>query len=335
VPFRAFLLLLVTVSTCQAADIPPHPIVVYHDSWNETAAASADAMTLASLPAYISVVDLAFVRPDLVYLGKLDISQTGLEYRSSGKILHDAIALLKSRNPGTRVLLSVGGAVYTQWSALDVDAIVRLTHDLGADGVDVDFESSQPGCNPKVDGQIHCQTDATLEHIVRLLRTALPRPALLTAAVWSVGAYGEGDFRLAQPFSRYTGFMLGLLRSPTAADLDLLSIQAYDAGTRFDPLQAWGAYRALWHGPLALGLAVQRDDGAGPFPTEPEAETLAGTVASDPLGGMMIYPILGTPDGRGSAKRPDGLGLAKAMCRGMRLIRCDSAGLQPVRERAR
>ncbi len=323
-PFRVFLLLLLSMPICEAADIPPHPIVAYHDSWNETAAASADAMTLASLPAYISIVDLAFVRPDLVYRGKLDISQTGLEYHSSGQVLHDAIALLKSRNPGTRVLLSVGGAVYTRWSALDVDALVRLTHDLGVDGVDIDFESRRPGCIAIGDGQIHCRTDAILDHVVHQLRTALPRPAILTAAVWSVGAYGEGEFRLAQPFSRYTGFMLGFLHSPTVSDVDLLSIQAYDAGAQFDPLQAWRAYRALWNGPLVLGVAVQRDGGAGPFPSVPEAEALARTVANDPLGGMMVYPILGIPDGRGSANLPDGLGLAKAMCRGMRSIRCDS-----------
>jgi hypothetical protein len=325
--FRTFVCLLLTVTICKAGDIPPHPIVAYHDSWNETAAASADAMSLASLPAYISVVDLAFVKPDLVYRGQLDISQTGLEYRSSGQVLHDAIALLKSRHPGTRVLLSVGGAAYTRWSALDVNALARLTYDLGADGVDIDFESRDPGCNATDAGQIHCRTDEKLDRIVRQLRSALPRPALLTAAVWSVGAYGEADFRLAQPSSRYTGFMLGLLHSRTASYLDLLSIQAYDAGPQFDPLQAWRAYRTLWHGPLALGLAVHRDGGAGPFPTEAEAEALARTVAEDPLGGMMVYPILAIPDGRGSANRPDGLGLAKAMCRGMRLMGCDSPGL--------
>lgn len=318
--------LIGTMTICHAADIPPHPVVVYHDSWNETAAASADAMTLASLPAYITVVDLAFVRPDLVYRGELDISQTGLEYRSSGQILHDAIALLKFRHPDTRVLLSVGGAAYTHWSALDVDALVRLTHDLGADGVDIDYESRHPGCNAAADGQIHCQTDVILDRIVGQLRSALPRPALLTAAVWSVGAYGEGDYRLALPLSRYTGFMLNLLHSRTVSDLDLLSIQAYDAGPQFDPLQAWHAYRALWRGALALGVAVQRDDGAGPYPTLAEAEALARTIASYPLGGMMIYPILGIPDGRGSANLPDGLGLAKAICRGMNLSRCGSSG---------
>src|SRR5690348_797853 len=107
---RILLCILLTMPVCRAADIPPHPIVAYHDSWNETPAAVADAMTLASLPAYVSVVNLAFVRPDLVYRGKLDISQTGLEYNCTGQVLRDAIALLKARHPATRVLLSVGGA---------------------------------------------------------------------------------------------------------------------------------------------------------------------------------------------------------------------------------
>lgn len=322
---RAAIFLLLSLSICEAAGVPPHPIVAYDDSWNEMPAATAEAMTLASLPSYITVVDLAFVRPDLVYPGHLDITQTGLEYHASGQMVHDAIALLKSRHPGTRVLLSVGGAVYRNWSALNVDGLARLTKDLGADGVDIDFESRMPGCNADGDGRIHCRTDEIWERIIRQIRKALPRPALLTAAVWSVGAYGEDDFRLAQPVSRYTGFMLGVLRSPAASDLDLLSIQAYDAGPRYDPLQAWRAYRSVWKGPLALGLAVQRGGGAGPFPTEAETEKLAQTVAADPQDGMMIYPMLAIPDGgRGSASLPDGFGLAKAMCRGMKLTGCDS-----------
>jgi chitinase len=322
---RALFGLSLTLSVCQAADIPPHPVVVYHDSWNETPAAAASAMTLASLPAYVSVVNLAFVRPDLVYSGKLDISLTGLEYRSTGQILHDAIALLKARHPATRVLLSVGGASYRNWSALRIDALVKLTHDLNADGIDIDFESPHPGCYAAVGTSIQCRTDGAWNSIVHRLRVALPRPALLTAAVWSVGGYGEGVFLLARPPSEYTGFMLGLLNSPTVTDLDMLSIAAYDAGSQFDALQAWRAYRALWHGPLTLGLAVQRSDGTGPFFTTPEAENLARTVAQDPSGGMMVYPILAIPDGRGSANRPDGFGLANAMCRGMKLTGCTAS----------
>lgn len=260
-------MLLLAFSVCQAAGIPPHPIVGYHDSWNEMPASVADSMTLASLPAYISVVNLAFAKPDLLYPGSLDISQTGLEYRAGGQTLRGAIALLKARHPATRVLLSVGGAAYTKWSALDVEALASLTHDLGADGIDIDFEPQHPGCNAAADGRVHCRTDPEWERIVLQLRTVMPRPALLTATAWSVGAFGEGDFRFARPFSRYTGFMLGFLHSPAASDLDLLSIDAYDAGPQFNPLQAWHAYRALWHGPLTLGLAVQRSGGSGPFPS--------------------------------------------------------------------
>ena len=319
---RALFCLLLTLSVCRTADIPPHPIIAYHDSWNETPAAVAGAMTLASLPAYISVVNLAFVRPDLVYPGKLDISQTGLEYRCTGQVLHDAIALLKSRHPATRVLLSVGGATYRNWSALETDALARLTHDLNADGIDIDFEAQHPDCRAAGEASVQCRTDGVWNSIVQRLRAALPRPALLTAAVWSVGAYGVGEFHLAKPASEYTGFLLGLLNSPTIADLDLLSIAAYDAGSEFDPVQAWRAYRALWHGPLTIGLAVQRPNGAGPFFSARETEALAETVAQDPHGGMMVYPILAIPDGRGSANRPDGFGLAKAMCRGMKLTGC-------------
>jgi chitinase len=325
---RAAVFLLLSLSFGNAAGLSPHPIVAYHDSWDELPAATAEAMTLASLPSYISVVDLAFVRPDLVYPGHLDISQTGLEYRVSGQVLHDAIALLKSRHPDTHVLLSVGGAVYRNWSALNVDGLARLTRDLGADGVDIDFESRRPDCNANANGHVHCRTDEIWERVIRQIREALPRPALLTAAVWSVGAYGEDDFHLAQPVSRYTGSMLGVLRSRAASDLDLLSIQAYDAGPQYDPLQAWRAYRAVWKGPLALGLAVQRRGGEGPFPSETQTEMLSQKVAADPRGGMMIYPILGIPDGgRGSASLPDGFGLARAMCRGMKLAGCDSPGL--------
>ena len=87
-----------------SATIPPHSIVVYDDSWDEPALTSAAASPLASLPDYITIVDLAFVRPDLVYPGQLDLSHTGLEYRFTGNVLRDAIAMLKARRPDAKVL---------------------------------------------------------------------------------------------------------------------------------------------------------------------------------------------------------------------------------------
>ncbi len=308
-----------------AAVLPPHAIVAYHDSWNELPATSAEQSSLASLPAYITVVNLAFARPDLVYEGDLDLSRTGLEYRYSGRILLDSIALLKSRHPGTRVLLSVGGSAYENWAHFDEAAAARLVHDLGVDGIDLDFEPRDPGCIAGPDQLIRCRTDWAWSNLVARIRAVLPRPFVLTAAVWSVGAYGEDEFRGAQPGGRYTGLMLRFLRSPQAAQLDMLSIDAYDAGARFDPLQAFQAYRSVWPGMLSLGLAVQRTGGSGPFYTASEASELAHAVARDARGGMMLYPLLAVPEGPGSTSRPDGRALALAMCLGMDLSDCTTS----------
>lgn len=316
-------LLLVAPQVAHTGGIEPHSIVVYDDSWNEAPAQSAADMSLAKLPGYISVVDLAFAKPDLIYLGKLDLSRTGLEYHNSGGTLRNAIAFLKARQPETKVLISIGGAVYTNWDRLNERAIARLVDDLHADGVDIDFEPPRPGCSPVHDQTLHCTTDPVWATLVQRFRAVLPRPAILTAAVWSVGAFGEDDYKDARPRSRYTGLMLHFLRTPTAAQLDMLSINAYDAGPDFDPMEAFRAYRKLWPGTLALGLAVARTGGSGPFYSADEAELLSRQVADDPQGAMTVYPLLANPDGARSASLPDGRGLARATCRGMGLAGCN------------
>lgn len=317
-------LLLLLFATGEARGLPDHPIVAYHDSWNEMPAATAGETTLARLPGYISIVDLAFARPDLDYGGDLDLARTGLEYRFHGTVLRDAIALLKQRHPDTRVLLSVGGAVYHGWARVDAAAIARLVHDLGADGADIDYEPSVTGCTRAEDDKIYCTTDSSWAALVAKFRAVLPRPALLTASVWSVGAFGEGAYRKSRPVSPHTGLMLRFLQSPAAVGLDMLCLNAYDAGPQFHPMEAFRAYRAVWPGVLALGLAVQRDGGAGPYVSTDRAEALARRVAQDPHGAMMVYPLLALPDGFGSRNRPDGRTLASAICRGMGRAGCDA-----------
>ena len=308
---------------CTAADLPPHVFVAYHDSWNEWPASMPDQTSLANLPEYIDLVLLAFAKPDLTYDGNLDIAGSGLEYPMRGPVLRDAIIALKKSHPNTRVLLSVGGAAYHGWNKLALPAIVAFVRDFGLDGVDIDFEPSDPHCQAGADGRIACATDAAWDRIVGQARTALPRPMLLTASVWSVGAFGEGKFRDARPHTRYTGFMLPLLHTNRAADLDVLSINAYDAGAQFDPMEAFRAYRAVWPGRLALGVEIQRKGGAGPFQSAEQAEALARTVAKDPLGGMMLYPLLAMPEG-GSDDAPTGSDLARALCRGLGSAGCDA-----------
>lgn len=306
-----------------ADGLPPRPLMVYHDSWYERPATGAGATTLASLPSYMNIVALSFVRPDLVYPGQLDLTGTGLQYGFPGTVLRDAIALLKKRQPGTRVLLAVGGANYVNWRSLNLDALVRLVRDLGADGIDLDFEPEVPGCSVRASGRVSCLSDAAWQDLVGRFRQAFPRPLLLTVPGWSIGAYGEGAWRDAQPRGRYTGAMLGLLRSPQAQSIDLVTIMAYEAGPSFDPWQAFQAYRQVWGGPLALGVQAPPSLSGGPTYTVPMAERLARQVAADPRGGMMLYPLLGTPPGAVGPDNPDGRSLAQALCSGLELGGCD------------
>ena len=316
------LYLLVAALLCAAAELPEHVLVGYHDSWNELSAYKADQTTLARLPGYINLVLLAFARPSVSYKGDFSLSGTGLEYRMQGHVLHDAIALLKQRHPETRVLLSVGGAAYTDWDRLALPDIVAFVGDFQLDGIDIDFEPRAPQCWFDEHGHTACTTDKSWETIVARARAALPRPYLLTASVWSVGAYGEGAFRDSRPQSRYTGFMLPLLRSKQAGDLDLLSINAYDAGPYFDPLESFRSYREVWPGRLALGVEVRWPGGKGPFPSDATATALAREIMKDPRGGMMLYPLLAMPEG-GPPNSPSGSALAMALCRGMGFAGCD------------
>lgn len=299
-------------------------IMAYHDSWRERAGVPADRTTLAELPGYVNLTALAFVKPDLSYRGGLDLSGTGFDYRIDGATLREAIALRHRRYPGARVVVSVGGAGYRSWAGLDAAAVGRLVRDLGADGVDVDYETADPGCARGADGRIGCRVlPAVIEDIHRL-RHELPRPYVLSVGAVSVGAYGEGAFRSATPTGGvYVGAMLGLLRDPVAREIDLISIDAYDAGDSFDPMTAFRAYRMWWQGPLALGVEVRLQGGDGPYPSAAAAEALAREVAKDPQGGMMVYPALEPPYGFApSPAHPDGAGLLRAACLGMGRADC-------------
>ncbi|MFA5123798.1 glycoside hydrolase family 18 protein [Zavarzinia sp.] len=296
------------------------PFIVYHESWFERPATGAVATTLAWLPPYASTVVLSFAKPDLVYPGGLDISGTGLEYQFPGSVLHDAVARLKHENPETKVLLGIGGDSYKGgWPAFDVAATAKLVKDLGADGIDLDYEPPNPGCERGADGRIACASDPIWRDLVRRIRAELPRPYVLTIPVWSVGAYGEGEFAASQPVSGYTGVMLDLLRSPEAAEVDALSIMSYEAGPHYDPAEAFRAYRTLWKGPLAIGInvisTIPGDDWS-----VPRIEALLPRLATpeDPQAGAMLYAVLEHP-ADGSA---DGRAKLKAICRVLGLEGC-------------
>lgn len=320
---------LAAVLTCLGALAGPvraeegRPFVVYHESWLERPATGAIATTLAFMPAYADIVVLSFARPDMIYPGNLDIGGTGLEYQFGGTVLREAIALLKRGNPGTRVLLGIGGDGYKEgWPAYDPAVAARLVADLGADGIDLDYEPPRPDCRPSAEtGRIACASDASWRDLVRRTRAALPRPQMLSIPVWSVGAYGEGEFAAARPVSPYTGVMLDLLRSPEAASIDLLSIMSYEAGPQFDPLQAFRAYRNYWRGPLTIGInvvsSIQGDDWS-----VPRIHRILSALATpeDPGAGAMLYAALQrTSDGSANGRRK-----LQEICRGLGLAGCEA-----------
>jgi hypothetical protein len=305
---------------------PRRPFLAYHESWFERPATGPAATTLAMVPDYVSIVALAFVKPDLVYAGGLDLAGTGLSYRFPGTVLRDAIRQLKHWSPGTRVVLSVGGSGYAEgWRGYNPQALGQLVRDLDADGVDLDYEAAEAACARDRDtGRIACATDATWRDLVARTRAALPRPFLLTVPAWSTGAFGEGKWRDAPPGGSYTGVMLDLLRSPLAREIDLISIMAYDAGPSFDPVAAYRAYRDVWPGPLALGLPVAPSLHGGPQWDLPQvAQRFAAITGQDPAAGAMLYGLLARQPTAPTAERPDGRGMAQALCRALALPGCE------------
>ncbi|MEN2987294.1 glycoside hydrolase family 18 protein [Tistrella sp. BH-R2-4] len=295
--------------------------MAYYESWSELPGVSGPDTLLAATPAHVDVLAVGFAKPDLVYRGDLNLDGTGIQVPVSGQVLAEAIAALKTRAPSIRVLISVGGSGYmTGWSLYDPAALARLVRDLGADGIDLDYEPADPGCQSaeaRRGPTVVCLTDTTWTRLIARTRAALPRPMMLAVPAWSTGAYGTGDFLNDRPPSPHTGSMLWLGRDrEAAAAVDMVSIMAYAGGPAFQPERAFDAYRAIWDGPLALGLIVPPDPTGQTVPDMAGIRDLAARLAARDLAGIMIYGMLGTPPGGGDPSSPSGMMMLQAVCEG-------------------
>ncbi len=331
IPF--FLLCLaVLVEQAARADVPPPlpggPLFMgYYESWAELPVGTAGATRLANLPAYLDVVAIGFARPDLGFDGR-SLRGTGLQVPFDLPLLAEAIAGLKARNPRVRVVLAVGGSGYAAgWSAYAPDALARLVKALGADGVDLDYEPIAAQCGRRRLNEtlsIVCSSDQEWTRLIRQTRAVLPRPFLLTIPGWSVGAYGQKDFVGDQPVSQLTGSMLWLERQPEAKEIDLLTIMAYEAGRSYDPDRAYAAYRAIWPGPLLLGVQVPPDKTGGPDYSVPRLKHYAGGQAAQPLGGIMLYSLSRDSPAGGSPAVPDAALAARTLCEALGRGGCEA-----------
>ncbi len=151
-------------------------------------------MQLANIAPYVNTVIVSFIQPDATYTrGSYNFAGTGLKFSADGKVVKDAITLLKTYNPKTKVLVAVGGQAGTNFAQMNPQAIANIVKDFGFDGVDIDYEPTNVKCLSS-NGKVSCTSDAEFRCVVRQIRQVLPEHYLVTVAVWSIGAYGEGQW---------------------------------------------------------------------------------------------------------------------------------------------
>jgi hypothetical protein len=235
------------------AKAAPRMFAAYYESWLGGADGDVDDV-LAGLPPVVNVVNLSFMRPDARYAGELDFSDTGLEFDYSGRVLKNSIQKLKRRNPNTKVFISVGGEEATNWEQLAPNAIARFVQDFELDGVDLDFEPKSAQCR-RVADKIKCASEELLSRTITSLRAALPPTAALSLTAYNTSAYGEDRWKDAQPTGSDTyGMLLGLFRDPAAQSVDFINIMAYDAGSNFNPVEAYEAFQNYFRKPILIGF---------------------------------------------------------------------------------
>lgn len=230
-------------------------------------------------------VCLAFASPTFAWSGLAanTWAGTGLGFSSAPQDVAQAIRVLHQK--GKRVLLSVGGATYSNWGNLAAEAgkpggslatpirnaLAQCMVDLKIDGLDVDYE---------VDG-----SDSTnvsyYAHAIQAMREAVDqasqadgRPRELALAAWSTGAdYTAQAPNLANPLLRsYWGgsasrerltFFSVVSSGSYAGDhvgqlLDVVSVMAYDAGYQhYDPTVAYDEYRAMLPSDIVVTIGLE------------------------------------------------------------------------------
>ncbi len=306
-------------------------LVGYFASWSPGA-----ELQLANVAAYVNMVIVSFMKPNAAYtkgsyeLGKKD-ELTGLEFNVEGELIKNAIALLKQKNPNTKVLISIGGDTYSAFGYfenLNSQAIADVVEDFGFDGVDICFEPyRQAQCSTDAQGHIRCTTDELFRTTVSKVRQVLPRPYLLTLSAWSIGAYGEGQWVNSKPRLGLTGLNLGLLRSSEAQLIDQLNVMSYSAGSEYDPKETLAAYQHYFRGKITMGVHVPPEpwapDGVEKYVyTIPKVRELTQAVQNQNAAGMMLWYLQATQDAP-SDENPNPEMMAKAICQLLLLGDCN------------
>jgi hypothetical protein len=259
----------------------------YFPSWSEPyyyyAGYSGTPMTDAQLLAVSKLAQtstspytdiyLAFAQPNFTWSGLTNNtwSGTGMSFSSTPQDVAQAIRLV--HNAGKRVVLSVGGATYSNWSALASDAgkasgastsptktaLTQFLVDLKLDGLDVDYENS--GATADITTQ-YAQAIQAIREAVDAATVIDGRSRVLALAGWSTGAdYTAQITNPANPSQiSYWGGSAGRERITFASQvtsgayagktvgslLNALNVMSYDAGYQYyDPSVAYDQYRKM------------------------------------------------------------------------------------------
>ncbi|GGJ18646.1 Ig-like domain-containing protein [Deinococcus roseus] len=272
-------------------NIPVQPTgriyVGYAGTWNT----SLNDLVPANIPSYYTHVNIAFANPKLTYrkgdyqtLGFND-TNTGLQFvegaaanpwsppvqmtPTQARQVIANIDALQAR--GTKVYLSVGGWTYSNdmhgWDSYNPSGLIDLAQDLGVDGVDLDWEAPTGTCTGDA-SNFSCPGDAKAINILNTTYDTIHGRGLslgISIAAWSTGAYyvkgsqwEEGKVQWGSP---YGGTMYNLVKQQ-GSKLSHINLMSYDAGTFFDPRESFESYRAIYAGPIAMGIEPA-PEGAG------------------------------------------------------------------------
>ena len=311
---------------------PSQQIVGYFETWMATATWESATYSLAKVPSYVGIIPVAFAKPDSIYTaGSYNFSGAGLGITATKDVAIGAIKLAQAK--GQKLLLSVGGATYPNFAAINVPALMALVKDLNLDGIDLDYEADTNGCSNLNTTNLSCPTDSQMINIINQLRSGLDqiqsstgRKMYLTAAVWSIGAYGTPAYPTTQygPVGNKSALWVNPLKQ-VGAKFDMLFLMSYDAGnaltTGYRPLDALKAYKNIYSGPVYLGVEVPPEAWGGNVTTPQEAVTNATTAIQLGGAGTMIWALQVQGMANGSAV--NSMSYLQPICRLYNLGNCD------------
>jgi chitinase len=260
------------------------PVGVYYQSWSEPWSSNPANLTLAKMESKITMVYISFAQAGCTYkAGQKTWAGTGLQFSMDFAVVAGAIKILTDRK--VTVMISVGGASYpypNTFTALEAESLWALVKDLGASGIDIDWEPA----NGSKDSPIFSQ-------IISIYDSAKPAGLELSAACWSTGAFPVTSV------SVYQGMNIQGLKEQ-GHKLSWINIMSYDAGPpqAYSAVAAYVAYSDIFDGPIYLGVEIGTQAWGGYLITDMDVQLAIETSNNH----IFIWSYQKAPNGTPSIK---------------------------------